>query len=170
MIQRSTRQSSGKAMLYNFLLNELLGSQAVAGYELWVLSPWVTNFALERPYHVTFGELVATKHEELHLFDVLRQIAVNGGRVRITVGDDTRYHAPLRVLREQSARIDVRVYGRLHAKAYVGRYGAIAGSLNLTDGGVNQNAEIYGYVHDVHSIAQLRRQCVEHYEQGVVLL
>lgn len=169
MAQRSTRQPSGKAILYNFLLNELLGSQAVTGYELWVLSPWVTNFALERPYHVTFSELVSTRHEELHLFDVLRQVAANGGRVRITVSDDTRYHAPLRALCEQSSRIDVRVYGRLHAKAYVGHYGAIAGSLNLTDGGVHQNAEIYRYVHDAHSIAELRRQCVEHYEQGVPL-
>jgi hypothetical protein len=169
MAQRSTRQPSGKAALYNFLLNELLGSQAVNEYELWVLSPWVTNFALERTYHVTFSELVTTRHEELHLFDVLRQVAANGGMVHLTVGDDTRYHAPLRALREQSSRIDVRVYGRLHAKAYAGHYGAIAGSLNLTDGGVNQNAEIYRYVHDAHSIAQLRRQCIEHYEQGVPL-
>jgi hypothetical protein len=169
MAQRSTRQASGKAALYNFLLNELLGSQAVAGYELWLLSPWVTNFPLDRPYHVSFGELVSTRNEELHLFDVLRQIAANGGRVRLTVGDDARYHAPLRALREHSSRIDVRVYGRLHAKAYVGHFGAVAGSLNLTDGGVNQNAEIFRYVHDAHSVADLRRQCVEHYEHGVPL-
>jgi hypothetical protein len=169
MVQRSTRQPSGKAMLYNFLLNELLASQATEGYIFWVLSPWVTNFALERPYHVTFGELVSTRHEELHLFDVLRQIAANGGQVRVTVGDDARYHAPLRALREQSSRIEVRVHERLHAKAYVGQYGAVSGSLNLTDSGLHQNAEIYGYAHDAHSIAQLRLQCVEHYERGVTL-
>jgi len=166
MIQRSTHQPSGKAALYNFLLNELLASQAVRNYEFWVLSPWVTNFPLDRPYHVTFGELVSTRHEDLHLFDVLRQIAANGGQVRITIGDDSRYYAPLRALRDQSARINVRVHYRLHAKAYVGRYGAVAGSLNLTNGGVNQNAEIYGYAHDAHSIAQLRQQCVEHHERG----
>lgn len=170
MNQRSTRQPSGKATFYNFLLNELIASQAVAGYEFWVLSPWVTNFALDRPYHVTFGELVSTRREELHLFDVLRQIAANGGRVRLTIGEDSRYHAPLRALREQSARIEVRVHDRLHAKAYVGHYGAVSGSLNLTDGGVHQNAEIYGYAHDSHSIAQLRQQCVAHYERGEPLL
>jgi hypothetical protein len=170
MMQRSTRQPSGKAALYNFLLNELLASQVAGGYEFWVLSPWVTDFTLDRPYHVTFGELVSTRHEELRLFDVLRQIAANGGQVRITVGEDTRYYAPLRALREQSSRIDVRVHERLHAKAYVGRYGALAGSLNLTDRGMNQNAEIYGYAHDAHSIAQLRQQCLEHYGRGEPLL
>jgi hypothetical protein len=166
MAQRSTRQPSGKAMLYNFLLNELLASQAVADYEFLVLSPWVTNFALERPYHVTFGELVSTKQEELHLFDVLRQIAANGGLVHLTIGEDERYHAPLRILRERSSRIDVRVHRRLHAKAYVGHFGAVSGSLNLTDGGVNQNAEIYAYAHDAHSIAQLRQVCIEHFERA----
>ncbi|PDW02608.1 phospholipase D-like domain-containing protein [Candidatus Viridilinea mediisalina] len=169
MTQRSTRQPSGKATLYNFLLNELLASQAVNGYELWILSPWVTNFRLQRTYHVTFSELVATRHEELHLFDVLRQIAANGGMVRLTIGDDNRYHAPLRLLNEQSLRIDIRVYAQLHGKAYAGHYGAIAGSPNLTHGGINQNAEIYRYVHDTHSIAQLRQQCIEHYQQGVAL-
>ncbi|MCS6939887.1 MAG: phospholipase D-like domain-containing protein [Roseiflexaceae bacterium] len=166
MAQRSTRLPSGKATLYNFLLNELLASQVVDGYEFWALSPWITNFALERPYYVTFGELVVTRHEELHLFDVIRQIAANGGRVRITVGDDARFHAPLRDLCEQRSRIDIRVYPRLHAKAYAGHFGAVSGSLNLTGSGVHQNAEIYSYFHDPHSIAQVRQRCIEHFEQG----
>jgi hypothetical protein len=150
-------------MLYNFLLNEVIASQAVADHEFLVLSPWVTNFVLDRPFHVTFTELVASKHEELHLFDVLRQMAANGSRVNITVGDDTRYHAPLRGLRDQSSRIVIRKQQRLHAKAYVGRFGALSGSLNLTDGGVNQNAEIYTYAHDPHSIANLRQICNDHF-------
>ncbi len=170
MVQRSTHQPSGKAMFYNFLLNELLASQAVEGYELWALSPWVTNFALDRPYHVTFGELVSTRQEELHLFDVLRQVAANGGRVRITVGEDERYHPPLRALREQSSRIEIRVHPQLHAKAYVGRFGAVAGSLNLTHGGVNRNAEIYTYAHDARTIAQLRQLCAEHFDRAEPLL
>ncbi len=170
MTQRSTRQPSGKAMLYNFLLNELLASQTVADYTFWVVSPWVTNFALERPYHITFSELVSTRHEELHLFDVLRQIASNGGQVRITVGDDWRYYAPLRALREVSNRIEIRILTILHAKAYVGHYAAVWGSLNLTDGGMHQNAEIYTYHHDEHSIARLHQTCVEHFEQGVPMV
>lgn len=151
-------------MLYNFLLNELIASQAVAAHEFLVLSPWVTNFTLDRPFHVTFGELVAGKQEELHLFDVLRQMAANGSKVHLTVGDDTRYHVPLRVLRDQSTRIEIRIHRRLHAKAYVGNFGALSGSLNLTDGGVNQNAEIYTYAHDLHSIAKLRQICEEHFD------
>ncbi len=170
MAQQSTRLPSGKAMLYNFLLNELLASHIVEGYTFWVLSPWVTNFALEHPYYVAFSELVSTRHEELHIFDVFRQIAANGGQVRITVGSDVRYYAPLRVLRDQSARIEVRVYRSLHAKAYAGHFGAVIGSLNLTDSGVHHNAELYGYFHDQHSIAQVRQCCIEHFERGEPLL
>lgn len=170
MTQRSTRQPSGKAMLYNFLLNELLASQTIADYTFWVLSPWVTNFALERPYHITFSELVSTRHEELHLFDVLRQIAGNGGHVRITIGNDRRFDAPLRALREMSANIEIRVHTTLHAKGYVGHYAAVSGSFNFTDGGMHQNAEIYSYLHDEHSIANLRQRCAEHFEQGVPMV
>lgn len=166
MAKRSTLQPSGKAMLYNFMLNEVLASQTAPDYRLWVVAPWVTNFALPRPFHVSFAELVSTKQESLHLFDVLHQIAANGGRVLITVGDDRRYHAPLRALRERSARIEVRVLPKLHAKAYVGRYGALDGSLNLTDGGVNQNAELYAYACDERSIAELGQICAGHFERA----
>jgi len=166
MAKRSTLQPSGKAMLYNFMLNEVLASQTAPDYQLWLVAPWVINFALPRPFHVSFAELVSTKQESLHLFDVLHQIAANGGRVLVTVGDDQRYHAPLRALRERNARIEVRVLPRLHAKAYVGRYGALNGSLNLTESGVNQNAELYDYAYDERSIAQLRRICAEHFDRA----
>ncbi|GAB4199210.1 MAG: hypothetical protein OHK0022_19280 [Roseiflexaceae bacterium] len=166
MTKRSTLQPSGKAMLYNFMLNEVLASQTVSDYQLWLVAPWVINFALPRPFHVSFEEVVSTKQEALHLFDVLHQIAANGGRVQITIGDDHRYHAPLRALRERNTRIEVRVLTRLHAKAYAGRYGALEGSLNLTDSGFNQNAELYDYVCDEGSIARLSQLCTGYFERA----
>lgn len=169
MAKRSTLQRSGQAMIYNFLLNEVLASQLGGDYEFWIVAPWVTNFRLANPYYVSFQEVVETKQDSLHLFDVLHQISANGGRIYITVGSDTDYHPALKLLASRSDRIQVRVLSTLHAKAYVGRYGGLDGSLNLTDGGVNQNAELYTYCHDERSIAELRQICVQHFEQAVQL-
>jgi len=166
MAKRSTLQRSGQAMIYNFLVNELLASQLGDNYVFWVVSPWVTNFRLATPYHVSFEEIVATKQESLHLFDVLYQIAANGSKVHITIGDDSEYHPPLRRLAERSHRIQVRRLQGLHAKAYAGRYGALDGSLNLTGGGVNQNIELYTYYHDERNVAQVRQICTQHFERA----
>ncbi len=169
MAKRSTLQRSGQAMIYNFLLNEVLASQLGGNYEFWIVAPWVTNFRLANPYYVSFQEVVETKQDSLHLFDVLHQISANGGRIYITVGSDKEYHPALKLLASRSDRIQVRLLSTLHTKAYVGRYGGLDGSLNLTDGGVNQNAELYTYCHDERSIAELRQLCVQHFEQAVQL-
>jgi len=91
MAKQSTQlQPSGQAMLYNFLLNEVLASQLVNNYTFWIVAPWVTNFRLNNPYYVSFQEIVETKQEYLYLFDILYQIASNGSDVKITVGSDSR--------------------------------------------------------------------------------
>lgn len=159
MAKRSTLQRSGQAMIFNFLINEVLASQVVPHYMFWVVAPWVTNFRLPTPYHVSFAEVIATRHESLHLFDVLYQMAMNGGHVHIVVGSDRHYHDPLRRLAERNERISVRMLDDLHAKAYIGYYGALDGSFNLTGSGVSQNIELYNYCYDDRGIAELRQKC-----------
>lgn len=165
MAKRSTLQRSGQAGIYNFLLNEVLASQLDDTYVFHIVSPWVTNFALATPFHVSFQEIVATRQESLHLFDVLYQIAANGGTVQMTVSE----HAdlpPLRRFMERSDRIQIRILPGLHAKVYAGRFGALDGSLNLTGSGVHQNIELYSYYYDERNIAERRRICTDYFEQA----
>ncbi len=161
---------SGQAMFYNFLLNEVLASQLGDGYEFWIVAPWVKDFSLKKPYHVSFQEIVETKQESLHLFDVLHQIAANGGKVYITIGSDKEYYPSLRQLCKRNKNIRVHVFrstqNKLHTKAYVGRYGALDGSPNLTNSGVNQNIELFTYSYDERSIAQLSQFCRQHFERA----
>lgn len=156
-------------MLFNFWLNEVLATQTADDYILWVAAPWVTNFRLPAPYHVSFADVVAIHGDALQLFDVLGQIAAIGGTVRIVVGDDTEHHPPLRQLSERYSRVSVRVLSTLHAKAYAGRYGALTGSLNLTGNGLGRNAELYEYHHDERGIAEVTERCRELFERGTVL-
>jgi len=169
MTRRSTLQLSGQAMLFNFWINELLATQTTNDYMLWVAAPWVTNFRLPAPYHISFAEVVSFRGDELHIFDVLGQIAVNGGAMRIVIGDDVEYHPPLRQLADRYGQIQVRVFPSLHAKAYAGRYGALAGSLNLTERGVSRNAELYDYHYDERGIAEVTERCREFFERGIKL-
>lgn len=166
MAKQSTKLPSGQATLYNFLLNEVLASQLSSGDTFFIVAPWVINFPLNNPYYVSFQEIVETRQETLHLFDILHQIATNGTDVKITVGTDLRYHSPLKQLSQQNIRIQTKVLPELHAKAYVGNYGAIDGSLNLTGNGVHKNLELFTYHHDERHRAELRQICLEHFEQG----
>lgn len=167
MAKQSTKlQPSGQAMLYNFLLNEVLASQLEQQNSFWIVSPWVTNFRIDNPYYVSFQEIVEIKQDSLHLFDILHQIAANGVDIKIVVGEDSRYYSSLRQLHQQNQRISVRKLSNLHTKAYVGRCGAIDGSLNLTNGGLNQNIELFTYYHDELHICQLRQKAKEYFEQG----
>lgn len=156
-------------MLFNFWINEVLAAQTADDYTLWIAAPWVTNFRLPAPYHVSFAEVVASHSETLQIFDVLGQIAAVGGEVRIVVGDDVAHHPPLRQFSECHGRVHVRVFPPLHAKAYAGRYGALTGSLNLTGSGVSYNAEIYDYYHNEQGIAQVTELCRDLFERGEAL-
>lgn len=169
MTRRSTLQLSGQAMLFNFWLNEVLATQVTDDYLLWIAAPWVTDFRLPAPYHVSFADVVATRSDTLSLFDVLAQLAANGGTVKMVVGDDAEHHPPLRQLALRYQRVDVRVLPKLHAKAYAGRYGALFGSLNLTASGVGHNAELYDYHFDERGIAEVSEHCRELFERGVAL-
>lgn len=166
MAKQSTKLPSGQATLYNFLLNEVLASQLGSSDTFLIVAPWVTNFPLNNPYYVSFQEIVETRQETLHLFDILHQIATNGTDIKITVGKDSRYHSPLKQLSQQNIRIQTKVLPELHAKAYVGNYGAIDGSLNLTNNGVHKNLELFTYYHDELNRARLRQICLQHFEQG----
>lgn len=171
MAKQSTLQRpSGQVIFYNFLLNEILASQLGDGYEFWIVAPWVKDFSLKKPYHVSFQEIVETKQESLHLFDVLYQIASNGGNVYITVGSDKEYHPSLQQLCKRNKNIQVHVFrsaqNKLHTKAYAGRYGALDGSPNLTNSGVNQNIELFTYKYDKRSIAELCQICRQHFERA----
>jgi hypothetical protein len=163
-------KASRYATFYNFLLNEVLASQLADNYEFWIVAPWVKDFPLEKPYHVSFQEVIETKQESLHLFDVLHQMAANGGKVYITVGSDQESYSSLQQLCNRSQNIQVRVFRsgntRLHTKAYTGRYGAMDGSANLTYSGIHQNIELLTYKYDPRSIAELYQICKQHFEQA----
>lgn len=167
MAKQSTKlQPSGQAMLYNFLLNEVLASQLGDHHTFWIIAPWVTNFYLEHPYYVSFQEIVETRQDSLHLFDILHQMGANGIDIKIVVGEDTRYYSPLRQLQQQNQRIKVRKLANLHTKLYVGRCGAIDGSLNMTNGGLNKNIELFTYYHDERHRCELQHKAKAYFEQG----
>ncbi len=83
---------------------------------------------------------------------------------------DKEYHPPLQQLCKRSNNIQVHVFrslrNKLHTKAYAGRYGALDGSPNLTNSGVNQNVELFTYSYDERSIAQLSQFCRQHFERA----
>lgn len=120
-------------------------------------------------YNFLLNEVLASQlssSDTFIIFDILHQIATNGTDVKITVGTDSRYHSPLKQLSQQNIRIQTKVLPELHAKAYVGNYGAIDGSLNLTNNGVHKNLELFTYYHDELNRARLRQICLQHFEQG----
>ncbi|MBU1746436.1 MAG: hypothetical protein KKA73_01985 [Chloroflexi bacterium] len=152
------------ALVSNFLVAELLASRAGDDYLLWLVSPWVTNFALSVPPGGGLSVLVDSAEPQPRLFEVLQQIAVNGGRVLLVVRTERersrveQFITPLRTLAAADPNIVIRHRRDLHAKIYAGQYGALHGSLNLTASGVEHNIEFGTYASDVRTIARLRAE------------
>jgi hypothetical protein len=151
------------ALVSNFLVSELLASRAGDDYLLWLISPWMTNFVVSVPAGGDLSVLVDTAEPRPHLFEMLRQIASNGGRVSIVVRSEfesarvERFIAPLRTLTAEP-NIAIRHRQDLHAKIYAGQCGALYGSLNLTESGIERNIEFGIYVSDARTVARLRSE------------
>jgi hypothetical protein len=159
------------ALLSNFLLSELLVSRTREDYRLWLISPWITNFSLAVPEHGDVSTLVDTAEPRPRLFDVLRQIAINGGDIAILVRAERkpdrveRFIAPLQTLVSDS-HIAIRQSADLHAKIYAGQCGVLYGSLNLTRSGVKRNLEFGAYASDARTVARLRAEAESLFETG----
>lgn len=151
------------ALVSNFLLAELLTSRSSSAHTLWLISPWMTDFVLNLPIGGDLSALVDTAEPQPRLFEVLHQIARNGGQIAITVRAEwqppriERFIAPLKRLAAEQ-NISVRQHYDLHAKIYAGQCGALYGSLNLTESGVEHNVEFGMYASDTRTIARLRAE------------
>jgi hypothetical protein len=116
--------------------------------------------------------IVASAEPQPSLFDALTQIAVNGGQIRMLVRKETtrvrriRYVVPLRDLAARQPGILVRQHADIHAKIYVGQYGGLYGSPNLTESGVEHNLEFSRYVSDGRSIERLRTEAQDLFAAG----
>jgi hypothetical protein len=151
------------ALVTNFLIAELLASQTTRDYQLLLVAPWITNFTLTLPVGGDLSALVDSAEAQPYLFDVIRQIADNEVEVGIVVRPETEpsraalFIEPLRVL-TAVPNITIRQQSDLHAKLYIGRQGALHGSLNLTTSGVAGNIEFGAYASDLRTIARLREE------------
>lgn len=153
------------ALISNFLIAELLASRAKGDedYVLWLIAPWVKDLALSAPPASDLTALIDSAEPRPRLFEVLRQIAANGGRVALVVRtefDSARVAQFIQPLQELASTpgITVRHRRNLHAKLYAGQVGALYGSSNLTPSGAELNAEFNRYVSDTRTVAQLRAE------------
>jgi hypothetical protein len=158
-------------LMSNFLLAELLVSRVRQNYQLWLISPWITNFDLTLPRDGDVSALIDAAGMKPCLFDVLVQVARNGGQVSALVRTEyqreriARFLTPLRAL-ARDPHITLRQSDDLHAKIYVGYYGALHGSLNLTTSGVKHNLEFGAYASDARTIARLRNEARALFDAG----
>jgi hypothetical protein len=162
------------ALISNFLVAELLASRARKDYGLWLVAPWIKDFALSVPPASDLTMLIDSAEPRPRLFEVLRQIVFNGGRVTLVVRtefESARVAQFIEPLRELVATTGVIVRHRrdLHAKLYAGQVGVLYGSSNLTASGIEFSAEFNRYVSDVRTVAQLQAEAQAIFEHARVL-
>jgi len=151
-------------ILTNFLLAELLGSYGSATTPVYLISPWITNFPLQVPNRSAVAGWIDTTEAQPSLFDSVRRIAESRRTVRVVVRTETapervaQFWTPLQQQWGGLANLVIRHQPDLHAKLYVGEFGALYGSLNLTRSGMERNVEFARYVSDARTMAQLRNE------------
>ena len=135
---------------------------------LWILSPWISDVELIDNHGGRFSAIEpAWPSAWIRLPAILRGLADRGGRVvivanRATHNDDfeRRVHElgdpALRFIRDES----------LHAKGIVGERFLIAGSMNLTYGGVRRNDEQLHYATDPERIHEWRVELEQKWGDG----
>lgn len=160
------------ALVSNFLITELLASQSDKNNRLWLISPWITNFALNLPPGGSLFTLVDSVEPNPSLFEVLQQIARNGTQIAIVIRNEhepfriKQFIAPLQNLATHAPHITLRHLPRLHTKIYAGQVGVLHGSLNLTESGVERNLEFNTYAADKRTIARLRAEAQTLFESA----
>lgn len=162
------------SLVSNFLLSELLASHAGFPHDpLYLISPWITNFSLSLPAGSDLSTIIDSAEQTPRLFDVIFQIAENGRNVLIAIQPENQqpmrtatFVTPLLELAKLQPNISIRQNSRLHAKIYAGQFGAMHGSLNLTESGTSRNIEFSSFASDVRTITRLRNEAQKIFESS----
>lgn len=170
LLKKDLTDHSG--LVTNFLVAEVLSSQTIPNYTLWLISPWITNFSLSLPSSGDLTSLIESAEQTPRLFEVIQQIIHNTGQVYVVVQREKdlsraeQFIHPLMRLRFGLSGLHLRQHHDLHAKIYAGQCAVLSGSLNLTETGVNRNIEFPMYASDERNQAKLRSMARSIYEKS----
>jgi hypothetical protein len=164
------------SLISNFLISELLASHAeVLAIPLYLISPWITNFTLSLPTGSDLSAIIDSAEQIPRLFDVIGQITENGREVHVAILPEyepariATFVAPLLELAKLHPRLILRQVSQLHAKIYVGRFGGLYGSHNLTESGTSRNIEFSSFASDKRTVSRLQSEARKIFESGGVI-
>ena len=153
-----------RAMLQSLFVAELIAPSR----PLWILSPWISDVELIDNRGGRFAGIEpAWPSAWIRLLPILRAIAERGGRVVIVANrapHNDEFERRLRDL-DEPALCFIRDES-VHAKGIVGEHFLIAGSMNLTYGGVRRNDEHLHYATDPERIHEWRVELEQKWGQA----
>ena len=159
-------RNEGRELLDFFFISELLRRSE----RVWIVSPWLRNFALFDNRAGGYGALLPeAARKEIRLVDVLRELLIRGSHVTVVTRPPPDGGGVPETLREMAAELGCPgravVLQRLevHSKGIVGARAAIIGSMNFTNSGIDVQTEIVQLTTDARTVGELNMEFAQTY-------
>lgn len=155
----ATSQEVVRELLQIMWLAELMAPSE----EVWLVSPWVSDFVLLDNRSGRFDSINPQWHRrEIRLVDYTIQLMTAGTRVVVVTRPDPHNLTFLARLEDRAVesgledKLDVLKRDRLHTKGILTSGGILMGSMNLTYSGLELNEESVYYETSFEAIAKAR--------------
>lgn len=154
-----TSQDVVRELLQMMCLAELLAPSK----EVWLVSPWVSDFVLLDNRSGRFDAVNPQwQRREIRLVDYAQQLMTNGTRLVVVTRPDSHNETFLNRLVDRTREtglddlLELHSRDRLHTKGILGEGGLLLGSMNLTYNGLVLNDESVYYEISEAAIAKAR--------------
>jgi len=156
-------QQTGVATIRELLQTMFVGEMLLAGKQIWIVSPWVSNVVLIDNRSGNFDTLNPEwSRREIRLVDVLVALMARGCQVVIVTRNLETNEGFINGLKEMAERnaleeqVTVKIHDVLHTKGILLSKCLLMGSMNLTYNGIEMNDEWIQFSIDPEDIAKTR--------------
>lgn len=150
-----TKEAIGRAHVKDLLTSILVGEALNPG-EIYILSPWISDFPVLDNTSGNFDSInPAWGHRQIHFFELLQNCVEAGATLKLAIRENRdKIYLLEQALKNYPSRFVVVEHKELHEKGLLTECGLIRGSMNFTYFGASINYECITYTTNLSAIAE----------------
>ncbi|PTQ03847.1 phospholipase D-like domain-containing protein DpdK [Vibrio sp. ZF 223] len=152
-----TKEAIGRAHVKDLLTSILVGEALNPG-EIYILSPWISDFPVLDNTAGNFDSInPAWGHRQIHFFELLQNCVEAGATLKLAIRENReKIYVLEQSLKNYPSRFIVAEHKDLHEKGLLTESGLVRGSMNFTYFGASINFEGITFTTNLSAIAEKR--------------